>query len=310
MSARRLGATVIAAVAAGALVSAQSKINAELSEQVGGAFESAWVSFFVGLLLVGLIAVTIKPVRKALADIPQIVRSRKLSWWHLIGGMGGAWLVTTQGIVVPLVGVTLFMVSVVAGQVVGSLLVDRIGLSPAGSLPVSAARAVAGLLASMAVLTAAWPQLSGDGEVSWVLLAAVVAGAGTSAQQAINSQVAVRTGQPFAATTVNFIVGVAALTIVLGIQAILSGPPQGSLPSEVWLYLGGPIGVGFIALAAWAVGPLGVLAFSLLAIAGQLIGAVAIDLAFPTGPGPSWLTLAGLSLVGVAVLLAARSRAG
>lgn len=310
MSPRRLGATVIAAVAAGALVSAQSKINSELSERVGGAFEAAWISFFVGLLLVGLIAVTIQPVRRALVDIPRIVRSGKLSWWQLIGGIGGAWLVTTQGIVVPLVGVTLFMVSVVAGQVVGSLLVDRIGLSPAGSLPVSAARAVAALLASIAVLAAAWPRLSGDGEVSWVLIAAIVAGAGTSAQQAINSQVAVRTGQPFAATTVNFIIGVVALTIVLGIQATLAGPLQGGLPSEIWLYLGGPIGVIFIALAAWAVGPLGVLAFGLLAIAGQLIGAVAIDFVFPTGPGPSWLTLVGLSLVGVAVLLAARSRRG
>lgn len=301
-------ATAIAAVVSGALVSVQSKINGELAERVESSLAAAWISFAVGLVAVGMIALAVSPVRRALRRIPGILRTKRLLWWQFLGGLAGAWLVTTQGIVVPLVGVTLFMVSVVAGQVVGSLLVDRFGMSPAGILPVSVTRGVAAVLATLAVVAAAWPRLAENAQVSWILLIAAIAGAGTAAQQATNSQVAVGTGHPFAATTVNFVVGLTALTLVLGARSLLTGLPEGHLPAEPWFYLGGPIGVLFIALAAWAVRPLGVLTFALLAIAGQLLGALGIDLVSPNGAVPSWFTIAGLMLVGIAVVLAAYDR--
>ena len=297
------------AMAAGALVALQSKVNAQLSDELGGSFEAAWISFFVGLIAVGIIAIAAPAVRRALVRIPAIVRSRQLWWWQLLGGVGGAWLVTTQGIVVPVVGVTLFMVSVVAGQVVGSLFVDRAGLSPAGVFTISLRRALAALLAVGAVILAAWPSL-GVGGASWVLLAAVVAGAGTAFQQAINSHVSVTTGQPFAATTVNFMVGLTALSLVVAVRSVFTGLPTGGLPGEPWLYLGGPIGVLFIALAAWAVKPLGVLAFALLAISGQLLGSVLIDFISPTDVGRSWELFVGLLLIAIAVVLSARWPSG
>lgn len=304
----RLVATATAAVVAGALVAVQSKINGELAGQVESSFAAAWISFGVGLVAVGVIALTFRPVRRAMASIPELVRSRRLAWWQFLGGVAGAWLVTTQGLVVPLVGVTLFMVSVVAGQVFGSLLVDRFGLSPAGVLPVSTARGLAAILAALAVAATAWPSLAADAQISWILMIAAIAGAGTAVQQAVNSRVAVGTGQPFAATTVNFAVGLMFLTLVLGGQILLAGPPAGSLPEEPWFYLGGPIGVLFIALAAWAVRPLGVLSFALLAVMGQLLGALVIDLAFPSGAPPSLATFVGLAIVGFAVVLAAYGR--
>lgn len=300
--------TAVAAFAAGALVSVQSKINGELAVRVESSAAAAWISFGVGFIAIGAIALTVRPVRQAMAKIPEILRTRRLVWWQFLGGLGGAWLVTTQGIVVPLVGVALFMVSVVAGQIVGSLLVDRFGMSPAGVIPVSVVRGVAAVLAAIAVVASAWPELTKDPHVSWVLLIAALAGAGTAVQQAINSRVAVGTGQPFAATTVNFMVGLSVLTLVLGLQAIFAGPPTGSLPSEPWLYLGGLIGVTFVALAAWAVRPLGVLTFALLAVMGQLVGALGIDLVFPDGAATSWLTFVGLAIIGGAVVLASSGR--
>ena len=66
-------------------------------------------------------------------------------------------------------------------------------------------------------------------------------------------------------------------------------------PDQWWLYLGGPIRVAFIALAAWAVRGVGVLVFGLLSIAGQLLGSVILDLAAPaegiTFGWPQWLAL-------------------
>ncbi len=302
----------MAALTAGVLVSGQSRINAELSDEVGSGFTAAWISFGVGLLAVGAIALAFPAVRAGLAALPRILRAGSLRWWQLLGGVGGAWLVTTQGLVVPVVGVTLFMVSVVAGQVLGSLLADRFGLGPAGVLPISLRRGGAALLAGIAVGIAAWPQL-GDQQASWVLAAALVAGGGVAIQQAINGRVASATGQPFAATTVNFVVGLAALTFVLSLQALLGNVVLPEWPSTWWLYLGGPIGVLFIALAAWAVKPLGVLAFGLLAIAGQLLGALVLDLTLPSAVEPDLSLLLGLTLLAVAVVLAAtasRSRLG
>ena len=88
----------------GALVALQSRINAGLAEQVGSGFIAAAVSFGTGLLLAGAIVASRPNWRAAMAAIPGLVRRGSLRWWQLLGGLGGAWLVTTQGLVVVVVG--------------------------------------------------------------------------------------------------------------------------------------------------------------------------------------------------------------
>jgi transporter family-2 protein len=221
-------------------------------------------------------------------------------------------LVTTQGLVVPVVGVTVFTIAVVAGQVSGSLVVDRAGLSPAGHLPLSVRRVVAAGLALVAVVTAGWQ--SGDAKVNWIVALAVSAGLGIAVQQAINGRVAVATRQSMAATATNFLVGFTALGL-LSALVLAAGVPFGAWPAQWWLYLGGPIGAAFIALAAWAVRGVGVLVFGLLSIAGQLFGSVAVDLFVPAeGSTFGWQTWLALDLIAVAALVAtnpwARSLSG
>lgn len=295
--------TIAAALGVGVMVALQSRINAELSERVGAGVLGAAISFGTGLLLVAAIVASRREYRRSFATIPGLVRNGGLRWWHLVGGLGGAWLVTTQGIVVGVVGVTTFTVGVVAGQVTGSLLVDKYGLSPAGRLAVTANRAVAAAVALLAVIFSGM-QAGGFG-LSAVVLLAVSAGFGISVQQAINARVAVATRQPLAATLVNFIVGCIGLFVVSAVVLATGNATFGGWPSEWWLYLGGPIGVTFIALAAWAVHGVGVLVFGLLSIAGQLLGSVMLDLFAPahaTSFGwPQWL---GLTFIAVAVGLA------
>ncbi len=156
---RRRLVTVTAAVLVGIMVAVQSRINAELAHYVGSGLVAAAISFGTGLVLAWAILASRAPLRTALAAPHGILRSGRLKWWHLLGGLGGAWLVTTQGLVVPSVGVTVFTVGVVAGQVSGSLLVDRAGLSPAGRLPVNARR----VLAAGVALTAVVVLTSGSG---------------------------------------------------------------------------------------------------------------------------------------------------
>ncbi len=295
--------TIGAALAVGVLVALQSRINSELSERVGAGVLGAAISFGTGLILIAVIVASRATYRQAAAGIPGLVRSGRLHFWQLLGGLGGAWLVTTQGIVVTVVGVTTFTIGVVAGQVTGSLLVDRYGLSPAGRLLVTPNRAVAAAVAFVAVVFSGMH--GGAFGLSLVVLLALSAGFGIAVQQGINAQVAVATRQPLAATLVNFIVGCTGLFTVSGIALATGLVSFGGWPPEWWLYLGGPIGVTFIALAAWAVRGVGVLVFGLLSIAGQLLGSVLLDLFAPahtsTFGWPQWV---GLGLIGVAVLLA------
>jgi transporter family-2 protein len=121
-------------------------------------------------------------------------------------------------------------------------------------------------------------------------------------QYAVNGRVGVATGEALVAAWVNFIVGFVALVLVFGIGLVVVDHGIAHLPSSPWwLYLSGPIGVVFISLAAVIVRVLGVLLFSLCVVAGQVAGAVVIDLVSPTANN----TVGAATLVGVALTVVA-----
>ena len=63
----------------------------------------------------------------------QAVRERRIPWWYLVGGAGGAFLVLTQTLTVALLGVALFTVATVSGQTISGLLIDRRGMGSDGA---------------------------------------------------------------------------------------------------------------------------------------------------------------------------------
>ncbi|RLQ03568.1 EamA-like transporter family protein, partial [Micromonospora sp. BL1] len=125
-------------------------------------------------------------------------------------------------------------------------------------------------------------------------------------QQAVNGRVRAASGSAMTATLVNFTVGTAALLVTFAVDLAVRGRPAGAFPDEPWLYLGGPLGIVFIALAAALVRFTGVLLLGLATIAGQIVGAVLLDLLLPTAAShPGLDTLLGAALTMVAVLVAA-----
>jgi transporter family-2 protein len=189
------------------------------------------------------------------------------------------------------------------------LLVDHLGFGPAGHQPLSVPRAVAALFAVAAVVIATAERSATSFSVAVVSLAllSLVAGAGTSVQQAINGRVS-RVVGPWVTTLNNFTVGTAGLLVAFALSFLRKGH-LGALPSQPYLYLGGLMGICFIWLAALLVRVHGVLVLGLSVIAGQVVGAVVIE-AFVTEThvGAAGYVAAGLTVLGVLVALGLRRR--
>lgn len=305
LSTGRRVAGVGLATASGVMVAVQSRINGELGVRLADGIAAAVVSFGVGLLILLVLVPATPGGRRGLAALRGALRAGTLRPWQCLGGVCGAFLVATQGLTIGALGVAVFTVAVVAGQSGSSLLVDRAGIGPTGRQPVTPNRLIGAVLTVLAVLLAVGDRL-GDPDALVLALLPLAAGVGIAWQQAVNGRVRAASGSAMTATLVNFTVGTAALLVTFAVDLAVRGRPAGAFPDEPWLYLGGPLGIVFIALAAALVRFTGVLLLGLATIAGQIVGAVLLDLVLPTAAShPGLDTLLGAALTMVAVLVAA-----
>jgi transporter family-2 protein len=290
-------AALTAAVLSGALVAAQQRLNGQLGVELHDALLAAVVSFGTGLVVVAAAVAARPAARRALSAV------RGVPVWTCLGGLVGAAVVAVGAASVPVIGVALFTVALVAGQTAGGLAVDRVGLAPGGARLLTRARVAGAVLCLVAVALAA---LGRDArQVDPLLLTAVgVVGLLIALQQALNGRVRRATGDATVTTLVNFLVGTAALGAGYLLVAAVRGVTAGQWPGlDRWyLYLGGPIGAALVATAAVVVRRLGVLRLGLAVIAGQLAGALLVDVLVPAeGSHVAVPTVAGAALTFVAV---------
>ncbi|MEJ1180048.1 MULTISPECIES: DMT family transporter [unclassified Pseudarthrobacter] len=303
------------AVGAGLAIPVQGRINGALGARLNDGIAASVVSFSTGLVLMVLISLVLPKGRAGLARIVPAVRSRAFPPVYVLAGGIGALFVFAQSFTVGLLGVALFTVATVTGQTLSGLLVDRLGIGPAGKKPVTGIRIIGCVLTIAAVAWAVSPRFaagSGSGTASdggpaallLPLLLPVAAGFLMSFQQAMNGTATVHYGTPIAATLVNFVAGTLVLWTAWGIKVALAGPGS-PLPGEWWYYVGGPMGCVFIGLGALLVRSLGVLVTGLGMIAGQLLGSLGLDLLIPA-PGTivAPATVLGTILTLAAIVLA------
>ncbi|MEU6073105.1 DMT family transporter [Micromonospora sp. NPDC047074] len=293
------------ATASGVAVAVQSRINGELGVRLADGIAAAVVSFGLGLLVLLVLVPATPGGRRGLTTLRGALTAGTLRPWQCLGGMCGAFLVAAQGLTIGTLGVAVFTVAVVAGQSGSSLAVDRAGIGPGGRQGVTPQRLAGAALTVVAVLLAVGDRLGDPGTLGLALLP-LLAGVGIAWQQAVNGRVRMASGSALTATLVNFTVGMVTLLVAFAVDIALRGWPAGSPPAEPWLYLGGPIGIVFIAIAAAIVSFTGVLLLGLATIAGQIVGAVLLDLLLPTAASrPDAVTLLGAALTLVAVIVAA-----
>ena len=101
---------------------------------------AAVVSFSTGLVLMTAISLVLPRGRAGLARILPALRERQFPPYYVLAGCIGAFFVFAQSFTVALLGVALFTVAAVTGQTVSGLLVDRLGIGPAGKKPVTGIR--------------------------------------------------------------------------------------------------------------------------------------------------------------------------
>lgn len=296
----KVAIALVFACAAGSILAVQARVNGELAHRIGPALVAALVSFGVGLIAI----IAILTLSHRWSAIRSLRAGDRRLWWFG-GGFAGAILVATTAYAVPLIGVALLVVALVAGQLAGGLFVDRAGIAPGGRRPVTAPRLAGAGLAIAAVLLSASGKHVEIRPV--IIILASLAGFLAAIQQAANGHIRRHSDDALVAVLVNFVVGTAALLAICGLQYARGALGDISWPGlPLWLYAGGVLGVVFVWVTTSVVRLLGVLRLTLAVVAGQLFGAVFLDLFWRSASRPSAQLYAAVLLVLVAVAIAGR----
>jgi bacterial/archaeal transporter family-2 protein len=295
-------------ILAGMALPGQGRVNAALSAKTGDPYLAALLSFSIGFVVICAIAFLTPGGRRTMTRVCPAIRSGAVKWWYLLAGCAGGYFVLTQTLTIGMLGVAVFTVAVVTGQTVGGLVWDRVGLGPMGRRRISPMRFLGAILTVIAVTWAVSPQLVGpDRELIWLLLVILPFSGGFlhAGQQAVNGRQSAAYRSLIPATFFNFGAGSVLLLLVWGGKLLFAGGAPGSLPTAWWYYIGGPLGIVFIAVGALLVTQVGVLVAAMGMIAGQLLGSLLLDVVVPApGSVVTTATVLGTLMTLVAVVVA------
>jgi len=123
----------------GAMPPIQTAVNSALRHEVDSFFFASLVSFIVGtaaLLILSLI------VARHIRFITYDTTIGSIRPWHFIGGILGALYVTTNIVLMPHLGATLTLMTVIFGQMLMGLFIDHFGLLGIHKNPIDARRLI------------------------------------------------------------------------------------------------------------------------------------------------------------------------
>ena len=306
----RYALAFVLSIITGGMVAVQSRINGELGLALGDGYVAALFSFSSGFLVLTVAMAANPKARAGFRIIRDDLVAGRLPWWAVTGGVGGGFLVLTQGLSAGILGVALFTVAVVTGQAFGAVVIDTRGWFGILRVRLTSLRVIGAILTVVgAVVALDFSSGSLEG-VTLAFVLPMLAGLGTGYQQAVNGRIKRLAGSAVAATFVNFAAGTIALAVITAVALPFTGGP-GALPDTWWVWTGGLVGTVFIAIQATTVGIIGVLGLGVSLVTGQLLGSIALDVLVPvaaSGLSPATVIGAFITLVGsVLVSLGRRS---
>ena len=128
--------------------------------------------------------------------------------------------------------------------------------------------------------------------ILWISMA-FAGGVFVALSRQINGRLSL-SNSPLIASFCNHIVGFVVLTLLgLAIGGLL---PEGAADAPWYAFIGGPIGVVFIASGSWLIPRIGAVNTALLVISGQMVSGVVLDL-FSNQPPKIWASALGVLLI-------------
>ena len=125
------------------------------------------------------------------------------------------------------------------------------------------------------------------------VLMALTGGVLVGVSRQINGRLSLSTS-PLIASFWNHLVGFAALVaLAIAVGGLF---PEGIGDAPWYAYIGGPIGVVFVASGSWLIARIGAVNTAILVIAGQMVSGVVLDLFRNTSP-TLWASVLGVALI-------------
>ena len=144
--------------------------------------------------------------------------------------------------------------------------------------------------------------------ITWITFAAL-AGILVGVSRQVDGRLSLSTS-PLVSSFWNHIVGFVLLTgIGLVAGGIFAGGliPAGAAAAPWHAYVGGPIGVVFVAAGSWLIARIGAINTALLVIGGQMVSGVVLDL-FRDSPPALWASALGVILILAGMALTQRRK--
>ena len=131
-----LALPVLLAIAAGVSIVVQQVLNSNLRTALNSAAWSGFVSYFVGVVCMALLALALR------APLPAVGVAARIPWWAWSGGLFGAIFIGLAILLVPHLGAATFIALLVTGQMLASVAFDHFGWLGLAQRPADAPRLI------------------------------------------------------------------------------------------------------------------------------------------------------------------------
>ncbi|MDG6110674.1 DMT family transporter [Lactococcus formosensis] len=268
------------ALFAGFLLANQNPINADLRKNVNSPFWASTISQIIGVVFLGTISLLLSG---DLFPSAEFVQSHPA--WIWIGGLLGPVYVTSNVFLFPRLGAVQTVILPILGQILTGVVIDSFGWFYAVQIPMSPIRVlgiivtILGLFVAVVLPSLREKTRQVDAEPNLILwrLWAIISGAFTAVQQAINGHLGTLLHRPFQASFMSFFIGlIAIVSVTLVIERrLITKVELGKI--KKWNILGGIWGAFFVLGAVLAVPKIGAGLNIMMALLGQIIGSMLVQ---------------------------------